>query len=183
MGSGKSTVARIFNILGIPIYHADFEAKKFLSDEIVISQLTEKLGREILINEKIDKRKLAELVFNNQEALQFLNSIIHPLVFLDFKKWLVQHQSSIYIIHEAAVIFENNLENHFDKIITVSAPVELLIQRISKRDMLEKSQIIARLSKQMNQERKVELSDFNIINDEKKSLVKQVLHIHQEIIH
>jgi dephospho-CoA kinase len=122
IGSGKSTVARIFNILGIPVFNADMVAKELYTDDDVIKELVELFGSNILTSkETIDTKKLAAIIFSDKKALKSINQLIHPKVLKKFNNWLDTHSNNEYIIHESAILFENNLQDRFDYIITVSA--------------------------------------------------------------
>jgi len=182
IGTGKSTVARIFEILGIPVYHADEEAKKFLEDQHVIQNLKSEFGKSIIIDQKVDRIALAKIVFNDQNALDFLNNLIHPLVRNDLYEWLEKQSHQTYIIQEAAILFESGFYKEFDKVITIIAPEELSISRVMKRDNVTSDQIKSRIRNQWSQERKMELSDFIINNDELQLVIPQVLQIHNSFI-
>jgi dephospho-CoA kinase len=179
MGAGKTLVAGIFNVLGVPVYQADKEAKKFLDSNEIIKKLTDRFGIDILIDQKPDRKKLASIVFNDQKALFFLNSLIHPLVREDLNKWFDKNRTHSYVIHEAAILFESGFYHDFDKIITVTTPKELSIQRLIERDKTNITEIEKKMQYQWSQERKVELSDFIIVNDENHLIIPQVLEIHK----
>jgi len=182
IGTGKSTVCRIFESLGVPVYHADEEAKKFLSEKGVRETLIEKFGGKIKTGNEISRKKLAEKVFKDDQALEFLNSIIHPLVKNDLKGWIAKHQNHQYIIQEAAILFESGFDKEFDKIITVISPPGLAMQRVLARDKISVSDVKMRMDRQWDQERKRELSDFIIINDENHLVIPQVLLIHKTLL-
>ncbi|MBM3436593.1 MAG: dephospho-CoA kinase, partial [Bacteroidetes bacterium] len=156
IGTGKSTVCRIFESLGVPVYHADEEAKKFLSEKGVRETLIEKFGGKIKTGNEISRKKLAEKVFKDDQALEFLNSIIHPLVKNDLKGWIAKHQNHQYIIQEAAILFESGFDKEFDKIITVISPPGLAMQRVLARDKISVSDVKMRMDRQWDQERKRE---------------------------
>ena len=183
MGSGKSTVAKIFSTLNIPVFHADFEAKLLYKREDVKQQVRQQFGEAVFNdNNEICFKSLANLVFNHPEYLQSINHIIHPLVFDNYKNWLLQHKSYKYSIHEAAVIFENKLEDHFNLIINVTAPENVRMIRIIERDGLTAEQFYARAKNQMPDEAKNKLSDFVIINDGEQFLIPQVMKIHKYLV-
>jgi len=182
IGSGKSIVAGIFNTLGAPVYNADKEAKKFLINKVVQTELRKSFGSGIFEKEVIDKKKLAKIVFKNPEALTFLNSLIHPLVRDDLKIWIEKHSDFPYIIYEAAIIFESGFYKTFNKIITVTSPLELSINRVIKRDGIKREDVLARMKNQWKQDRKIKLSDFIINNDESDLVLPQVLKIHKDLL-
>ena len=182
IGSGKSTVTRIFETLGVPVYHADEEAKKFLSEKKIQLAIKEKFGGTVFSGSTIDRKKLASAVFGDQDAIAFLNSLIHPRVREDLKVWFDHHVQYSYVIQEAAILFESGFYREFDKIITVAAPVELAIQRVMQRDGVGKEEIEKRMHHQWALERKIELSQYVIYNDQDHLVIPQVLAIHNELI-
>jgi dephospho-CoA kinase len=183
IGSGKTTVTKIFRVLGIPVFNADIEAKQLYNQEGLIKILVSKFSDSILTNKgEIDKSKLASVVFNDSNALKKINSIIHPLVLEQFQLWCIKHKDKPYIIHETAIIFENNLQGNFDFIINVSAPVNLRVKRVLNRDNLSENEIKQRLSKQLSDEEKCEKSNFVIVNDEDSLLIPQVQNVHKLIL-
>ncbi len=180
IGSGKTLVSSVFKTLGIPVYHADTESKKFLTDKSVKNELIERFGNGILnASGDADRQALASIVFNDPEALNFLTSILHPLVREDFRKWFLSQKDHPYVIHEAAIIFESGFEKEFDKIIHVSCPQELAIRRIMERDGFDRQHILKRMQFQWEDQEKAALSDFVIRNDGTVMIVPQVLEIHR----
>jgi dephospho-CoA kinase len=183
IGSGKSTVAKIFKILGIPVYHSDIEAKKFLTDKTVMRELTNKFGTEIVTESKIDNKKLASIVFKENDSLIFLNNLIHPLVKEDFENWCnTVSPTNKYIIQEAAILFESNFDKYVDKTILVIAPENIRLERVIKRDSISKEEVLKRMANQWDEERKVKLADFLINNNDKELLIPQLIEIHKKII-
>jgi dephospho-CoA kinase len=181
MGTGKTIVARIFMTLGVPVYHADEHAKRFLECDEVVRKLTKYFGSEILTDHKPDRKKLASVVFNDEEALGFLNSLIHPLVRNDLKKWFGQNKSRPYVILEAAILFESGFYRDFDKIITVAAPKEICLKRLIDRDQISLEEIENRMKHQWDQEKKKAFSDFIIYNDDTELIIPQVIKIHNKL--
>ncbi len=183
MGSGKTTVCKIFESLGVPVFYADSEAKKLYRDQEVIRQVKKNFGNEVFdANDRLLRQALAKVVFNNPEALKVLNGIIHPRLMKRYRQWLHENAAQAYTLHEAAVIFENHLENEFDFIVNVSAPEALRLQRIRQRDHLPDREIIARMNRQWPDDKKNSLSQAVIVNDEKRFLIPQVLKIHNTLI-
>ncbi len=177
IGSGKSTVARIFEVLGIPVYYADEAAKKLMAeDEELKQQIIAAFGAGSYTDGRLNRGHLSSIVFNNPEQLALLNSIVHPVTIQDAQKWMEQ-QTSPYTIKEAALIFESGSQKNLDKVIGVHAPEELRIKRIMQRDKITEDGIRLRMQNQMNEEDKMKLCDFVIWNDEKHVLVEQVLEI------
>ena len=184
IGSGKTTVCKIFQQLGVPVYNADIEAKKLLDfNEAVKSEIIAIFGNNIIAkNGYIDRVKLGAIVFNNKEKLTQLNSIVHPAVAQHFTDWINNNKTKDYIIKEAAILFESGSYKAVDKIITVIAPLELRIQRSMERDNTDRSTIEQRIKNQMSDEEKIKMSHFVIENNESQLLIPQVLKIHQELI-
>ncbi len=181
IGSGKTTVSKIIENIGYPVFNSDIIAKEQLSKTEIINAIVRKFGNNILLqNGLIDKKKLSTIVFDNTQLLTYLNSIIHPLVLNEFNQWKMNLNAPI-VFMESAIIFEQNLENQFDKIISVWAPIDLCINRCLERDSLSKEEINARILRQMSPEEKRNRSDFVIINDEKEAILPQVLIILKEI--
>ena len=183
IGSGKTTVAHIFESLGIKVYYADDEAKKFLENNNVKKSIEAIFGSSIFDdNWKIINRALANIVFNDDESLNKLNNIIHPLVEDDFNNWALLHASEKYVIHESAIIFEADLEDNFNEIITVNAPIELRLARILERDNWNDEEFFKRDSKQLDENEKILMADYVINNDCKNLLIPQVLKIHRMLL-
>jgi dephospho-CoA kinase len=164
IGSGKSTIAKHLEQMGIPVYIADLEAKKILDSEAVISKIIDVFGKDILENKKIDRKKLSNIVFQQPEKLQILNDIIHPEVAIHFKNWIAENQDASIVVKEAAILFESGSYKDCDKIILVTAPKEVRIQRVMKRDKLSRESIESRMANQWSEEKKEALSDFIIVN-------------------
>jgi dephospho-CoA kinase len=182
IGSGKSTVCRIFETLGVPVFHADEVAKEMLKEERIQQQIRTKFGNEVFDGNILDRKKLASIVFVDKEALTFLNSLIHPEVRKKLKRWFDEKSDHHYVIEEAAILIEGGSYIEFDKIIMVTAPPELSIKRVMDRDGVKKEDIENRLLNQWSQQKKIELSHFVIHNDEKQLLIPQVLAIHHQLI-
>ncbi len=184
IGSGKTTVCKVFQLLGIPVYYADEEAKRLLEiNDDVKTSIVKTFGNEVIDNKGlIDRKKLASLVFNNKENLEKLNNIVHPAVANHFENWLKENQSSKYILKEAAILFESNAYKMVDKVITVIAPLELKIHRAMLRDKTDRTTIEQRIKNQISDEEKIKKSQFVIKNDELQLLIPQIIDIHQQLI-
>ena len=181
IGSGKSMVSRIFEILGVPVFHADTEAKKFLTHPKVLTHLESAYGDVVVSNGVIDKKALAAIVFNDKIALDKLNGLIHPLVREAFFSWIETKKEYPYIIQEAAILFESGFNEFFDKVITVSCDEALAIKRVVERDGVSEAQVKERLQNQMSQDEKVAKSDFMILNNEDELIIPQVLEMHRQL--
>lgn len=182
IGSGKTTVSNMFKDLGIPVYIADVEAKKLMNNSKVIRRkLIELFGNQAYENNVLNRAYIASKIFNDDSYLNKMNAIIHPSVALHFKKWL-KKQTSKYVIKEAAIIFEHNMQSQYDSIITVIANKDKRIDRILKRDNTTREKILAIIKHQLSDEEKAKLSDFVIINDELEHTREQVLKTHNSIL-
>ena len=182
IGTGKSTVARIFEVLGIHVYHADYQARLILQTPEVVEQIALLFGSQLIDSgAQVNRKALADIVFNDKNKLETLNNLIHPLVEKDFSGWQIQFQSEKYIVHEAAILFESGFNRLFDANILVTAPEDLCIARVMDRDSVKIEMVIDRINHQWPQEKKLSLADFQIINDGKIMLIPQVLELHQKI--
>ena len=182
IGSGKSLVSEVFSIYGVPVYHADQESRKFLSDPVVKEKILSLFGEKVLsASGEIDRGALATLVFSDEKALMTLNSILHPMVIDDFTHWCEAFSENLYIIQEAAIIFESGVAGIFDRIIHVSCPKEIAIERVMKRDGTDGNSVLQRMRFQMEDTEKVKHSDFVINNDGSEMIIPQVLSIHQQL--
>src|ERR1035437_5555216 len=184
IGCGKTTVCKVFELLGIPVYYADDEAKKLLDfDENVKKNILQTFGISILNDTGIiDRKKLASFVFNNKEKLEKLNSIVHPAVNLHFEDWLKKYSSQKYILKEAAILFESGAYKLVDKVIAVIAPIELKINRAMQRDKITREQVMQRMSNQMKDEEIIKRSQFFIHNDEQQLLIPQIISLHNQFM-
>lgn len=182
IGTGKTTVANMFIELGIPIYIADVEAKKLMnSSKVIKRELIQLFGTNTYSDGKINKAFLADKIFNDKDLLVKMNAIVHPKVKTHFKKW-IKIQRSLYVIYEAAILFENGGYKECDYIITVTAPETVRIQRIIQRDNATKQSVKAIMDNQWNDAKKVRLSHFVIENKELSQTANQVQNIHQKIL-
>lgn len=175
IGSGKSVVCKILSLHNLPVYDADIEAKN-LNDisPIIREQISKHFGEELYATGVLDKKKFAEIIFNNPLKLKTANSIIHPEVENHFLKWLEKHKTFPVVAIESAILFESMFKEYTDFAVTVVAPMQTRIERVIKRSNTNIESIKARIENQMSDEERVKLSDFVIINDEKKSLLSQV---------
>ena len=182
IGSGKSTVASIFKVLGIPVFDADSVAKKIMEeDEQLIHSIKEEFGEETYQNGKLNRKYLAGIVFNDAYKLELLNTIVHPATIKAAALWMEQQQAP-YVIKEAALMFESASAAGVDYIIGVYAPRHIRIKRVMERDHVGREEVMARMDKQINEEIKMKLCDFVIINDEQQLVIKQVLHLHEQFL-
>lgn len=184
IGSGKSTVAHLFSILGIQVFHADAEAKLLYKDANVKQFILALFGKQVFDTDgEVDFKQLAKVIFNDSQSLQQINRVIHPLVFKKYSDWMVQNKDQKYTIHEAAIIFENHLEHHYDLIINVSASEKVRMNRVMRRDGLTEAQFQERANNQWPDDKKNKKADFIIFNDGDQFLIPQVIQIDKQIIH
>ena len=182
IGSGKSTVAQIFEVLGIPVYYADIAAKKFMNEDAELrSVITNIFGKKAYSNSILDRKYISSLVFSDPDKLQQLNALVHPATKKDAEAWM-QKQKSHYAIHEAALIFEAKVSERLDKVIGISSPLDLRIKRAMERDKVNRDEVLKRMDQQLDEEIKMSRCDFVIMNDEQQLLIPQVLDLHEKLI-
>lgn len=182
IGSGKTTIARIFSTLGTAVYNADKEAHKLFLRKDVKKEVALIFGNAVFKDNEVDRKALGAIVFGDEKALGKLNSIIHPLVLDDFKLW-AKHlcTSKNYVLFESAIIYEAQLTDLFDAIILVRAPKELRVQRIMLRDKLPHKKIMARIDNQIPEEHLSTQDNYQIINDGRKMLIPQVITLDKKL--
>ena len=181
IGSGKSKAAAYFSELGIPCYIADDRAKELMTSSMTIQQaIINKFGAESYINGNLNRPYLASIVFKDTVLLAILNTIVHPAVAIDFRSWLLE-QNSIYVIKEAAILFENGGAKLCDQVILVTAPKEIRVQRVIDRDKCTKEDVLEKMSKQWSDAKKKPLADYIIENIEWKETSKQIEVLHQKL--
>ncbi len=182
IGSGKSTVCRIFKTLGIPVFFADIEARMLYFDTDVIKKVKDAFGEVVFKQGEVDTKALAKIVFSDKEALKKINGIIHPAVMKRYEEWLLQHKDAPYTLHEAAVLFENGLQDIFDKIICITAPEQVRLSRVVKRDGVPPEDVLKRMENQWDDGKKAAMSDYVIVNDGKRFLIPQIMKIHNDLL-
>jgi dephospho-CoA kinase len=183
IGSGKTTVAKIFEALGVGVFHADIEARGFYSSPEVIRQVKLIFGNQVFDPDgQVDRKKIAQLVFREPEMLARLNDLIHPLVRERFRNWCEEFAGNTYILYEAAILFESGYYKQLDKVILVTAPAELCISRVMERDGISRENVEIRMKNQWEEELKIGKADFVIINDGLTMVIPQVLEIHSKIL-
>lgn len=184
IGSGKTTICRIFETIGIPIYYADDRAKALMvENEELISGIQQIFGEAAYWgNGELNRKHIAKIAFSDKEKLSKLNGLVHPAVRLDGEKWFAAQIGKPYALKEAALHFESGGYQLMDKMITVYAPKSVRIERVMNRDEVTVEEVEARIDKQMSDEKKMELSDFIIYNDNSQLLIQQVLNIHHTLI-
>lgn len=182
IGSGKSTACSVFEHLGVPIYNSDVRAKELMSSSSdLIHALKEAFGASIYTGDRLNRPVLASIVFNDEEKLKLLNSIVHPAVGKDYAHWLSQNKEAKYTLKEAALLYEAGIYKDLDKIILVTCPVEERIKRVMKRDKVSKEEVERRIANQWTEERKLELADYVLDNSGDVLLLPQVLQLHRQL--
>ncbi|WP_316932405.1 dephospho-CoA kinase [Cellulophaga baltica] len=182
IGSGKTTVAKMFHALGVPVYNSDIEAKKLMvTSEVLKVKIKELLGTESYIDHKLNRTYIADKIFTDPDLLAQLNAIVHPAVKEHFMTW-VGEQNSDYIIQETAIIFENNSQDKFDKIILVTAPEKIRIERVTSRDAISEDKVKERIDNQWPDQKKAALSDYVINNLELDKTTILVAEIHKQLL-
>jgi dephospho-CoA kinase len=182
IGSGKTTVARIFETLGIPVYYADEAGKRLMNEDLELKQaIIKNFGEAAYLEGRLNRSYLASLVFSNTEKLQLLNSLVHPATIRDAENWM-SRQKAPYVIKEAALIFESGSAAGLDYIIGVAAPQALRIQRTIERDKISRDEVMKRMQNQLEESMKMKLCDFVIYNDEQQLVIPQVLQLHQQFL-
>ncbi len=179
IGTGKTVVCKIFETFGIPVYYSDQRAKYLMeNDKNLIRQITENFGQVYTKDGKLNRKKLAQIIFNDKNKLQTINQIVHPAVKADFLLWSKKQQTP-YVIKESALLFESKQYTDLDYIVTVWAPLELRIIRTMQRDNISRQKVIERINNQLDDQFKIYRSDFLIINDEQTALLPQILNLHK----
>lgn len=183
IGSGKTTVAKIFESLGIPIYYADFEMRCLINTHPGIKKsIIQNFGIDSYIDGELNRKYISNLVFNDSKNLELLNSITHPFLAQDVQNWF-NKQITHYAIEESAIIFETGIEKNFDYIIGVTAPENIRIERVIKRDKLSKEEVLKRIDKQMNDEEKMKKCNYVIVNyGDIENLNIQIKAIHIDLL-
>ncbi len=185
IGSGKTTVCKVFETLGVPVFYADTVAKQIMmTDKVLISGVKDTFGEQSYFdNGNLNNKHIAEIVFNNEEELAKLNALVHPAVFRAFDKWDAKLPKHLpYSLKEAALLFESGSYQMCDKNILVVAPHDLKIARVTQRDKVSEQQVLARMGKQFTDEQKLKMADYLIENNENQSIILQVLDLHQQFL-
>ena len=183
IGAGKTTIAKIFIALGVPVYDSDSRAKDLMvSSEKLVNDIKAKFGHEAYVGNTLNREFLANKVFSNPKLLQKLNELVHPAVGQDFARW-VKLQSSAYLIKEAALLFESGSYKQLDKVILVYCDEKSRIERVKKRDKFRSTSMIRDIIKnQMSDSSKEKLSDFVVNNQNDSHVLDQVIHIHVQLM-
>ena len=183
IGSGKSTVARVFESLGVPVYYADIQAKKLYNRQDIKNAVRELFGEMVFDSRgELDKAALAAVVFADNTQLEKLNALIHPKLEEDFMQWIESLPAETpYIVKEAAILFEAGFDKNVDKVLSISAAVEERIHRVIKRDKASRQQVLDRIDKQWTDRRREEKSDYVINNGNDRMILSEILKIHKDL--
>lgn len=184
IGAGKTLVCRVFAILGVPIYDADTRAKWLMnSDEELVAAIKNLFGEQSYQEGKLNRAHLSKAAFRQPELLEKLNGLVHPKVGEDYKEWVKANENARYSLKEAALLFESGSYKALDKVIQVSAPEELRMRRVLKRDPHRTEEDIRKImDQQWSEQEKIDLSDFVIENDGTELVIPQVLRIHSTLL-
>jgi dephospho-CoA kinase len=186
IGSGKSTVCSIFSHLGVPVYFADNRAKQLMQDDAELRKnLRQAFGWDVYTKEGIiDRGYLAKIVFNNPAQLKILNGIVHPAVIEDYSRWSIEQaeQGHLYSVKEAALLIESGSYKTLDKLIIVTCPIDVRLERITKRDHIRKEEVLKRIENQLSDKDRLQYADHIIKNSSSFSLIKQVLELHKHFL-
>lgn len=181
IGAGKSFIATLFKEKGIPIYNSDNRAKELMATNAMIKKkLINKFGSEVFIKNTLNRKLIADNIFNNKPLIEWINKIVHPIVKNDFEKW-TRLQKSPFIIKEAAILIESGAYEQCDIIIVVTAPVKTRRERVILRDNLTINEVNKRINNQISDEKRIEYANYTIINDGIKIVTKQVNEIYTEL--
>ena len=181
IGSGKTTIAKVFEILNVPVYYADAASKRlYKTDKELMQKMKEHFGKDIYNGDELNRTKLASLVFSDAGKLELLNSIVHPPTIRDAENWM-QSQTAPYVIKEAALLFESGSVSGLDFVIGVYSPQHLRLKRVMTRDGLTREDVLNRMNRQINEEMKMRLCDFVILNNEQEPVIPQVIALDKKI--
>jgi dephospho-CoA kinase len=182
IGSGKTTIAKIFELLNVPVYYADEASKRlYHTDKDLIANMKKHFGADIYTNEQLNRSKLAAIVFNDADKLELLNQLVHPPTIRDAEEWM-RKQTAPYVIKEAALLFESGSASGLDYVIGVQAPSHYRIKRVMERDGVKREDVISRANRQIDEEIKMRLCDFVIVNNDQELVIPQVLELHSKFL-
>lgn len=182
IGSGKSTVARVFELLAVPVYFADNAAKTLMNEDPLLKKaIIDLFGAEAYTDGTLNRKFVAAAVFENKQKLDQLNALVHPATIEAAERWM-QQQDAPYILKEAALIFESGSQEGLDAVIGVYAPKQLRILRTMERDGVSREEVLRRMHNQVNEELKMKLCDFVLYNDEQQLLIPQIVALHEQLL-
>jgi len=184
IGSGKTTVAQVFELLGVKVFYADAQAKKVMTnDPLLIAEIKTTFGNDAYQADcSLNRKYISNIVFNSEDELKKLNALVHPAVFRAFDEWTKAFADQPYVIKEAAILFESGSYQFCDKTLLVSAPLEIRLKRVMDRDHISRAEVEARESRQFTEERKKQLADHILVNDDTRLIIPQILELHQHFL-
>lgn len=182
IGSGKTTVCRIFKVLGIPVFVADTVARELMqNDQDIRTELKLITGNDLYISGSLDRKELARLIFNRPDLLRRVNAVVHPSVLRRFDEW-ASEEVAPYVIMESAILFEAGADTLLDRVVTISAPVEERIARVMGRNDLSREEVIGRINNQLEDEEREEQSYYVINNSDNEMIIPEILKIHEDML-
>ncbi len=182
IGSGKTTVCRIFRVLGVPVFVADNVARDLMSsDDEIRTHLNRIAGKDLYLSGSLDRKELARLIFNRPDLLRKVNETVHPSVLRQFDNWATAAESP-YVIMESAILFEAGADSLVDRVATISAPVEERISRVMGRNDLSREEVIGRINNQLEDEEREEQSYYIINNSDNEMIIPEILKIHEDML-
>jgi dephospho-CoA kinase len=184
IGSGKTTVCRVFELLGVPVFYADNVAKTIMqTDSQLKNEILNTFGQEsYLVDGQLNRPYISSIVFKDLLQLNKLNALVHPAVFRAFDRWIVEQKDVPYILKEAAILYESESYKMCDLSILVNSPESTRISRIKARDHISEEEIMLRMKRQFSDEQKMKLANHILINDENRLLIPQILDLHQQFL-
>ncbi|MFA6944926.1 MAG: dephospho-CoA kinase [Pedobacter sp.] len=184
IGSGKTTVCKVFELLGIPVFYADQVAKSIMhTDPELKKKLLEAFGKKSYsMNGELNRSYISSIVFNNELELEKLNALVHPAVFKAFDTWIAGNSEAPYVIKEAALLFESDSYKMCDQSVLVISPLASRISRIKARDGISTEEIQSRINRQLSDDQKMKFADHILVNDEQQLLIPQIISLHQQFL-
>lgn len=184
IGSGKTTVCKVFELLGVPVFYADDVAKSLMyTDPVLKSEILKAFGENSYSkNGDLNRSYISSIVFNDKHELEKLNSLVHPAVFRAFDNWVLSQKEASYVIKEAALLYESDAYKMCDQSILVISPIETRISRVKARDGISAEDIQLRMNRQLSDEQKMKFADHILNNDEKQLLIPQIIQLHQQLL-
>ncbi len=182
IGSGKTTVCRIFRVLGVPVFVADTVARQLMNgDPAIHDAINAIVGKDLYLSGELDRKELAKIIFNRPELLRMVNAVVHPAVLRMFDRW-AERSDAPYVIMEAAILFEARADELVDRVATISAPVEERIARVMGRNDLSREEVIRRINNQLEDEEREDQSYYVINNADNEMIIPEILKIHEDML-
>lgn len=184
IGSGKTTVCKVFELLGIPVFYADDIAKSIMHTDLVLrEEIIKNFGKQSYSDKgQLNRKHISGIVFHNPEELEKLNGLVHPAVFRAFDTWIFKHPEAPYILKEAALLYESDSYKMCDLSILVISPIESRIKRVQARDGLSTEEVQSRIDRQLSDEQKIKMANYILMNDEQQLLIPQIISLHHQFL-